>query len=73
MVVGGSWTTNNEVFRAFAWQPKSGMAPLETPGGGSSQANAVNDNFIVGSSCTAGDASCHATLWKPSDDDDDDR
>jgi uncharacterized membrane protein len=42
------------------------MAPLDTPGGGTSQATAISDNLIVGSSCTAGDFTCHATLWKPS-------
>jgi probable HAF family extracellular repeat protein len=66
LVVGGSWTTGNAAFRAFVWSPSSGMLPLETPGGGTSQATAVNDDLIVGSSCGAGDITCHATLWKPS-------
>jgi uncharacterized membrane protein len=43
----------------------SGMEAPDAPGGGRSQANAINDNFIVGSSCDAGGVACHATLWKP--------
>jgi probable HAF family extracellular repeat protein len=65
LVVGGSWTPGNLIWRAFAWSPASGMEALDAPGGGRSQANAINDNFIVGSSCDAGGVACHATLWKP--------
>jgi len=65
VVVGGS-STAEDVFHAFVWSPSTGkMVPLES-GEGTSQANAINGDFIVGSSCEAGDAVCRARLWKPS-------
>jgi hypothetical protein len=41
------------------------MEALDAPGAEWSQANAINNNFIVGSSCDAGGVVCHAMLWKP--------
>jgi probable HAF family extracellular repeat protein len=65
VVVGNSFTEGGRS-RAFAWSLSSGMVPLETPDGASSGATAINGDLIVGSSCTAGNSGCHATLWKPS-------
>jgi probable HAF family extracellular repeat protein len=63
LVVGNSFTPGNPS-RAFVWSASSGIMPLSTPAGGSSQANAINDDFIVGTSCDS-NQTCHATLWKP--------
>jgi hypothetical protein len=65
MVVGGSWTQGNLIWRAFTWSKSSGMEALDAPRGGRSQANAINDTYIVGSSCDVLGAECHATLWQP--------
>src|SRR5262249_28589136 len=65
MVVGASWTAGNLAWRAFAWSSASGLEALDAPGGGPSQATAINDNYIAGYSCDAGNV-CHATLWRPS-------
>jgi probable HAF family extracellular repeat protein len=63
MVAGNSFS--GIASRAFVWSRSSGIVPLETPAGGSSHANAMNGDFIVGASCDA-NLTCHATLWKPS-------
>jgi len=63
VVAGNSFSESSS--RAFVWSRSSGIVQLETPAGGSSQANAMNGDFIVGSSCDA-HLTCHATLWKPS-------
>jgi probable HAF family extracellular repeat protein len=63
LVVGNSQTAGNAAIRAFVWSASTRtMVPLDS-GDGTSTANAITDNFIVGSSCDAGN--CHATLWKP--------
>jgi probable HAF family extracellular repeat protein len=62
VVVGNS--ISGGLSRAFVWTASSGIALLPTPVGGSSRANAIADNFIVGASCGP-DFVCHATLWKP--------
>ena len=65
-VVVGNFSIG-DIVRAFMWSASSGgpVVPLESDDG-SSQANAINGDFIVGSSCEAGDAVCRARLWKPS-------
>ena len=52
--------------RAFVWTARSGMQDLGTlPGDAYSQALGVNARGqIVGTSCTAGFASCRAFLWQ---------
>jgi probable HAF family extracellular repeat protein len=66
VVVGNSFTPGKPIFRAFAWSASTRIiVPLTTPSGLSSQANAINNNVIVGSICSE-DRTCHATLWKPS-------
>jgi probable HAF family extracellular repeat protein len=64
LVVGNSFTPGIPGSRAFVWSASSGINPLSTPIGGSSQANAINDDFIAGSSCDS-NQTCHATLWEP--------
>jgi probable HAF family extracellular repeat protein len=64
-VVGGSWTELNLEWRAFAWTRGTGMIALDAPGGGQSEAIDVNGNRIVGYSCSVGNSTCHATLWRP--------
>jgi probable HAF family extracellular repeat protein len=66
VVAGNSFTGTGS--RAFLWssgRPVQLPLPAETPAGGSSQAAGMNDDFIVGSSCTTPNVNCHATLWKP--------
>ncbi|HKF67855.1 MAG TPA: hypothetical protein VKB36_15025, partial [Vicinamibacterales bacterium] len=63
VVAGNSFSGGSS--RAFVWSRSSGIVPLDTPAGWSSQANAMNGDFIVGSRCDP-NLTCHATLWKPS-------
>jgi probable HAF family extracellular repeat protein len=63
MVVGNSFVPGG-ASHAFVWTASSGIAALPTPVGGSSRANAIADDSVVGAACGA-DLICHATLWTP--------
>jgi probable HAF family extracellular repeat protein len=70
VVIGNSFNqeipASMAVSHAFVWSASSGMIlPLDSPDKPSTEANAINGDFIVGSSCDAGHLNCHATLWKP--------
>jgi probable HAF family extracellular repeat protein len=66
LVIGNSFVSGTPGSRAFVWTASSGIVPLDSPLGGSTEANAINGDFIVGSSCDVGSVvNCHATLWKP--------
>jgi probable HAF family extracellular repeat protein len=66
VVTGNSFVSGEPGSHAFVWSASSGrLVPLDSPLGGSTEADAITGNFIVGSSCDAGVFNCHATLWKP--------
>ena len=65
LVVGGSWTGGNELWRAFVWSEQHGIVPLASASAGKSEAAAISGNVIAGFTCAEDNVTCQATLWRP--------